>query len=231
MTTDATKRRTTSTSPSPRRPHALPCTRSFATSALPALVASLALATGAASADIVAYDESAMGDASDDRFAPTMAGLAAGSNLVRGNFGASPTPEVHDLDYITITVPANHELRSFLVVDADVGGAFSFVAIQAGAIVTIPPDWTSVESPLLGWAHFGTSSIGSDIFGELGSAPGAAGFSTALPAGTYALWIMELDSSAAYSYSFSLGVVEIPAPGAAWLLALGLAPLGRRRRR
>ncbi len=184
-----------------------------------------------AAADVVAFDEAVSGDASDDRFAPSQTTLVAGNNLLRGSFGVSPTPDVHDLDYITFTVPVGHQLTSFVVADANVGGAFSFVAIEAGPIITIPADWTSVNSPLLGWAHFGTASIGLDIYEELGNAPGATGFSGPLPAGTYALWIMELDASSAYSYSFSLGVIEIPAPGAFALLAAAGVIFPRRRQR
>jgi hypothetical protein len=121
-------------------------------------------------------------------------------------------------------------LASFVIADANVGGAFSFVAIEAGQIITIPPDWTSVNSPLLGWAHFGTASVGQDIFAELGNAPGTTGFSSPLPADTYALWIMELDSSETHSYSFSLGLIEIPAPSALALLATVGMVLPRSRR-
>ena len=201
--------------------------RAVATFAL----AALTFAAPQAAADVVAFDEAISGDASDDRFAPSQTTLVAGNNLLRGSFGVSPTPDVHDLDYITFTVPVGHQLTSFVVADANVGGAFSFVAIEAGPIITIPADWTSVNSPLLGWAHFGTASIGLDIYEELGNAPGATGFSGPLPAGTYALWIMELDASSAYSYSFSLGVIEIPAPGVFALLAAAGVIFPRRRPR
>jgi hypothetical protein len=42
---------------------------------------------------------------------------------------------------------------------------------------------------------------------------------------------MELDASSAYSSSFSLGVVEIPAPGAFALLAAAGVIFPRRRQR
>lgn len=193
-------------------------------------LAALTFAAPQAAADFVAFDETVSGDASDDRFAPSQTTLTAGNNLLRGFFGVSATPDVHDLDYITFTVPVGHQLTSFVVADANVGGAFSFVGLEAGPIITIPADWTSVQSPLLGWAHFGTASIGLDIYEELGNAPGATGFSGPLPAGTYALWIMELDASSAYSYSFSLGIIEIPAPGALALLAAAGVIFPRRRR-
>jgi hypothetical protein len=111
-----------------------------------------------------------------------------------------------------------------------VGGAFSFLGIEAGPIVSIPWDWTSIESPLFGWAHFGSSSVGRDLLPELGSAPGAIGFSGPLPAGIYTLWIMELDMGSMYSWDFGLAVTAVPAPGTAVLLAAMLRGPSRRRR-
>lgn len=181
----------------------------------------------AAHADIVVFDEARDGDASDDRFAPTTVGLAAGVNTIRGYFGQSPTIDVHDLDYITFTVPEGFQLSSFHLEAASVGGAFSFVGLQAGPIITIPADWTSLELPLLGWAHFGTADIGQDLLPYMAVAPGAVGFSGPLPAGTYALWIMEFDTQQHF-YSFELGVHAVPAPSV-WTALLLVGAVGRRR--
>jgi len=196
------------------------------------LVAALgaALPLTAASAGIVVFDEARDGDASDDRFAPTLVALAGGVNILRGFSGQSPMPDVHDLDYITFTIPAGFQLESFMLESASVGGAFSFVALQAGPVITIPADWTSVESPLLGWAHFGSADVGLDLLPTMASSPGSVGFSGPLPAGAYALWIMELDTSEPYTYSFGLGVTAVPAPSAlAIALAIGAHPRGRAR--
>lgn len=190
-----------------------------------------------AAADVVVLDEVRDGDASDNRFAPTTVALRTGVNLISGFSGRSPTPDVHDLDYITFTVPEGHRLSAFTIANANVGGAFSFVAVEAGPIITIPAEWQSIDTPLLGWAHFGTSSIGREILAEIGQAPGAVGFTGPLPSGTYAMWIMELNTSDVFSYSFALGVTPVPQPaGAAALLAFGLLygsrpRTGGRRRR
>ena len=117
-------------------------------------------AATAASAGIT-LDEGTFGDFSDDRFNPTRAVLASGTNRISGRFGISPTPDVHDLDYVTFRVEAGWELTSFRVASASVGGAFAFVAIQSGPIVTIPADWTSINSPLLGWAHCAVCCAGT----------------------------------------------------------------------
>jgi hypothetical protein len=189
-----------------------------------------ALASAAATAQIVAFDEARDGDASDDRFAPTTVALTEGVNTLRGFSGQSPTPDVHDLDYITFTVPMGFQLESFVLQDASVGGAFSFVGLEAGPFITIPADWTSVESPLLGWAHFGSADVGLDLFPTLANSPGSVGFSGPLQAGTYALWIMELDTSEPHTYAFGLGVTAVPAPSALLVSALFGAATRRRSR-
>lgn len=189
-----------------------------------------AIPAGIARASLVVFDEARDGDASDDRFNPTMVSLPQGVNTLRGFSGQSPTPDVHDLDYITFTIPDGYQLVTFTLQSASVGGAFSFVGMQEGPIVTIPADWYSIESPLLGWAHFGSADVGSDLLPVMANSPGSVGFSGPLGAGTYALWIMELDTSEPHTYSFGLGVTAVPAPPALLaFLVFGL--LGRRRSR
>jgi hypothetical protein len=208
-------------------------TNNFA-AAVAAALTTTALTTTAltttACADLVAFDETRDGDASDDRFSPTTVALAAGVNTIRGSFGQSPTIDVHDLDYITFTVPEGFQLESFELQAASVGGAFSFVGLQAGPIITIPADWTSIETPLLGWAHFGTADVGQDLLEYMRVSPGSVGFSGPLRAGTYALWIMELDTSEPHSYSFGLGVTAVPGPSG-FAAALAFGAIRRRRDR
>jgi len=175
-----------------------------------------------------AFDEAIAGDASNDRFNPTQIELFGGDNIVRGSFGISAVPDVHDIDYLSFTVGEGFELTSLRVRDASVGGAFAFVAMQAGPTITIPADWTSIETPLLGWAHFGSASVGSDLLAEMSVSPGSVGFSGPLPAGTYTLWIMELNSSEQYFYDFAVGIAAVPAPCP--LLALLAATSGSRTR-
>lgn len=194
------------------------------------LLATAALAAPAdARADLLAFDEARDGDASNDRFDPTLVGLSGGLNAIRGFSGQSPTVDVHDLDYITITVPDGFQLSRFMLQNADVGGAFSFVGLQAGPIVTIPADWTSLETPLLGWSHFGSADVGQDLLPFMAVSPGSVGFGGPLPSGTYALWIMELDTQL-HTYSFGLDITPVPGPsGIAVLVAGGALARGRAR--
>ena len=161
----------------------------------------------------VVLDEATLGDFSDNGLAPSHFSLGAGTTIIAGTFGATSVAGRHDLDYVSITVPVGHVLSRFVLVDANVGGAFSFVGIQAGPAVTVEPDNWSIETPLLGWAHFGSSSAGRDLLPEMAVSPGSVGFTAPLPAGTYSMWIMELDTSDAYRYRFGLEVVAIPGPG------------------
>jgi hypothetical protein len=173
-------------------------------------------------------DEATAGDFSDDRLAPTSVTLAGGTNVIAGLLGTSPAGLEFDLDYVRFTVPAGFILTRMVVQDAFVGGAFSFVAMQAGPVVTIPHTWDNVNSPLLGWAHFGTASIGIDLLPTMATSPGSVGFTAPLGAGTYTLWMMELDGAEAYRYRFGLEVAAVPGPGAGWLATM---VAGRRRRR
>lgn len=156
------------------------------------------------------YDESVQGDLPDDRLAPAVLTLTPGSNIVRGTLGFSAVPDVPDLDYITITVPAGATLTTLTLVQADVGGAVSFIAIGQGQTIAIPWD-EALPQALLGWHHYAGPEQGQNILPAIGAGPGATGFIPPLPAGTYAVWLMELDGARRYDYAFDF-VLAAPAP-------------------
>jgi hypothetical protein len=86
----------------------------------------------------------------------------------------------------------------------DVGGAVSFISLQAGKIMTVPPD-TMSPAKLLGWAHFGTSDEGTDILPAIAAGQGAIGFTPPLGAGTYTFWLQELSvCTCAYQFNFRI---------------------------
>jgi hypothetical protein len=171
---------------------------------LHATFACAAFASGASAQ--IAYVESVSGDLSDNRLAPTSLTLGVGTNSVAGTFGPSPTPDVPDLDYVTLTVPAGTRLTQIIVADADIGGAFSFIGAEAGTQVSVAWD-EGIATPLLGWHHFASSEVGTDILTAMGAGSGAIGFTPPLPAGPYTFWIMEIDLQFPRVYEF-LFVVE-----------------------
>jgi len=169
------------------------------------------------------YDEALDGDISGDRFAPTAIALEPGENRVRGFFGLSAVPNVADLDYFTLDVPAGYELRNIVLAALEAGGANSFLGLAVGAQFPLAPNVPD-PSPLLAWAHVYTAQVGLDLM------PAVLGLSSPLPAGRYTFWSNETDTSAQASFAYQFNVVAVPEPGTALLLALGLAGLGARGR-
>ena len=157
------------------------------------------------------YRESVSGDISDNPLSPLALELTPGSNQIFGVFGpgTDPNGEVPDLDYVALTVPDGWRLSAMPVLDADVGGGASFIGVQKGSTFTVP--WTTFDaSPLYGWAHFYTSSVGEDLLPIMGQGFGAEGCSPPLAAGTYTFWIMELAGARPYSYGFDFIVTPCP---------------------
>lgn len=165
------------------------------------------------------FDEGVSGDISNDRLAPTAVALTLGSNLVQGTFGQSPVPNVRDLDYFTVTVPAGHQLDAVILTNLVAGGANAFLAVQAGPVMTMPSN--SVDpSPLLGWTHTYTNQVGTNLLA-------AMAISGPLAAGSYTFWSQETDTSAAwsYGYNFQVFLVPISAPAAVPLPSWALAAM------
>ncbi len=155
----------------------------------------------------LAYSEAIGGDFSDDHLNPSDLVLREGTNGIGGTFGQGATPKVPDLDYVTLTVPAGLSLDQLILVDADVGGAFSFIGVEEGQQVTAPPE-AGDPSLLLGWTHFGSGDEGTDLLPAMAAGGGAIGFDPPLTAGFYTFWLQELDVSAPRAYQFNFVVGE-----------------------
>lgn len=195
-------------------------------------MATAALLAGTAAQAATAWDESVNGDLSNSGLEPSFAALVAGSNELRGTTGRAFTAGPIDRDYLHFTVPAGHVLQALNVLAGTVPlDSFSFIGLQAGTRVTLPPD-TFTATGLLGWTLFGVDQIGTDLLEPM-SLPlnGSSGFTIPLPAGDYALWVQEA-SVGVSAYALDFVVVEVPEAPTGMAMLAGLALLaGALRRR
>lgn len=150
-------------------------------------LACLALfSTGALAAG---YSEKKLGDLSDDGLAPTAVKLRLGGNVISGKYGAKDG--VIDRDYFTVKIAEGQQLSAVILEpETQVGLNVSFIGVQAGKKVTVPPVGGD-PSDLLGWTHYGTDDEGTDILPAIGQGDGAQGFVPPLGPGTYSFWVQE----------------------------------------
>jgi len=188
------------------------------------VLAGLLLAGSAANG--ATYNELINGDLSDNGLAPTELVLTNGSNPVNGQFGKSLTSTAQDRDYLRIVVPTGYKLNQLVLNGLNAGGDASFVAVQIGPQVTMPP--TSFDpSPLLGYTHFRANQQGTDLLFAMGIENGLA-------AGTYTFWINETNTAFSnYSYAFDFQTTPVGSPTVPslpeWgILLLGMTLLGAR---
>lgn len=170
----------------------------------------------------VVYDESSNGDLSNSGTSPTVIQVALGHNLISGStgFGADGI----DRDYFSITVPSGTALSSLTVLPGtSVGGDVSFIGVQVGAQVTVPPD-ASTASGLLGWMHYGPGNVNRDILPRIGRGDGATGFTGPLLPGTYSFWVQDFNS-ATYNFDLALTAAAVPEPDMCVALGIGLVLL------
>lgn len=154
------------------------------------------------------YAETANGDLSSDRLAPTPFLLSIGANTLAASTASG------DLEFFTAQVPAGVQLNR-LTLDSYVSDDIrAFMGVVAGSTFPTDPNTTSA-SELLGYTHLGPidTPIGADFLPTLGSAFQAQGFVPPLPAGNYTFWIQQFGGDTAYSMTFSAGLVPEPAVG------------------
>jgi hypothetical protein len=153
------------------------------------LISLACLALFASGAMAAGYAEKKKGDLSDDGLAPTTVKLTLGDNFVSGRYGLKDG--VVDRDYFTIKVAQGQQLAALWVEpETNVANNVSFIGVQAGKQVTVPPQGGSPED-LLGWVHYGDDEIGTDILPAMGEGDGAQGFVPPLGPGTYSFWVQE----------------------------------------
>jgi hypothetical protein len=190
-----------------------------------ALITALQLATSAA----WGMTHTEAGDFSDNGLAPDAFVLDPGLNVISARVGFHPDESV-DRDYFSLTVPSGYVLTS-LVLGAGtvIGGGASFVGVQAGPVMTVDP-LSGLPEGLLGWAHYGSAFLGTDILGFMGFGQGSTGYTPPLAAGTYTFWVQDY-SAAVLPYVYEFGVTPVPEPGVFWLMLAGCLLLALTRLR
>jgi len=173
------------------------------------------------------WDESINGDLSGDRLNPTARNLTTGNNTITAPSSAP------DLEYYRINLPPGTRLTSITLTQFTTATTLSFIAVQSGPTFTEPPTGTNAAA-LLGWTHFGTGQLNTDILDNMGQAVTSIGFTPPLGNGTYTFWSQETSASpTSYRLVFAVSAPAVPGFGPAYaaLLVLGLAWFGVRRLR
>jgi len=192
-------------------------------------LAALASATSPAAAAVV-YNEGTSGDLSNSGLTPTPITFTLGENIVTGTTGRTEAGAI-DRDYWTFTIGANQQLVALNVLQGTVPLGFSFIGIQSGNQVTLDPA-TLTAAGLLGWTHYQTTDIGTNILDDIGVAKnGSTGFNGALGAGTYSVWLQEISptpqgTNPRLPFSFAFIVSGVPEPSTWAMMLLGFGAMG-----
>ncbi len=145
--------------------------------------------------------EAVDGDITDDPNNPLPLQLDAGRNRI------SASTVAPDVEYITVNVPQGMQISALEVDSYESVDPVMFVGIQSGSVFTEPATNTNVQN-LLGYSHFGAAETGTDILALVGAGDGAQGFSGALEAGDYTLWLQQTGSDVS-EWEIALVVVEV----------------------
>ena len=178
-----------------------------------------------------AWDETVSGDLANLGAAPTAVTFGLGSNVIRGTTGRDAAGVV-DRDYFTFTVAAGWQLETLTLLPGSTfigGAAASFIGMQVGPVMTVDPTSGSATG-LLGWWLYNENDIGNDILQQMGSSFGAVGYTGALPAGAYTVWVQETGTGVA-AYGFDFAVTQVPEPATVLLMLAGVVGLGLGLRR
>lgn len=182
----------------------------------------LLLAGASAAQATLIHDEAIGGDLIGDPAHPKILSVTAGDNIVRGKSGRLSTTEPVDRDFFQITVQPNQLLSGIDLLDGTTttgARGVGFIGVVAGTDfgATVP----TTAASLLGYHHYSTSDVGTDILPKIGSGAGAIGFKAPLGPGTYALWVQETGTNIV-SYGLNLRISTVPDSGPGLLGTLGV---------
>jgi len=143
----------------------------------------------------VVYNETNDGDFSNDNLAPTVVNFTAGDNRIISDQISGNT------DYFTFVIPAGYQLTQINLDSFDVPDP-GFIGIANGTSIA-----GQTAADLLGGLVYGQSNVGTNILPEMGTLPGATGFTGTLPAGEYTIWLNQTGGASAATLNF---VVNMP---------------------
>jgi hypothetical protein len=186
-----------------------------------AILAAAALSCApAARADIVWY-EVTNGDLSNDPTHPTPITLHEGTDTIIGAVNGMTDYQ----DWMALTIPAGLQLSAMICADYDSQDHVAFTGVQAGPSFDGDP---SDPASYLGYTHFGTDTLGEDLFPLMDNAQGAQGFTPPLPSGVYTFLAQQLGDDCLYQFDFE--VTAVPAPAGLFVAGLGAVLIAGRRR-
>lgn len=143
------------------------------------------------------YNENLLGDLANAHTVPTVLAFVGGNNTVTASQSSS------DVDYFTFTVPTGYELSQIIVEDYQSSDDAGFIGIVTGT--TFPEDeQNTTASDLLGGLVYGVSNRGNDILSAMGSLMGAQGFTGALAAGNYCVWLNQTGATSETTLNFRI---------------------------
>ena len=189
---------------------------------LPIASATIALTAGFASADI--FDDSVLGDFSNDRFAPTFLDFSMGTNTVINQVMNSNNSNIGDRDYYTFTLEEGEFIDSITVISSTnlAGGndSTTFLGLAFDNIFDFDAD--AQQGPgLVGFVLTNSFGIGRDVLPDLSDGLNILG------PGNYSVWSNQTGPDATrVEVEFNV----VPAPATTTLFAtLGLVATRRRR--
>ncbi|GAL68111.1 hypothetical protein [Jejuia pallidilutea] len=141
------------------------------------------------------YNENLSGDLSNLNTAPDVLVFVGGQNTITASQSSN------DVDYFTFTVPDGYELSQIVVDDYESSDDAGFIGIVNGS--TFPTDAaTTNASDLLGGLVYGVPNRGNNILPNMGTLNGAQGFTGALPAGAYSIWLNQTGATSETALNF-----------------------------
>jgi hypothetical protein len=190
----------------------------------------------------VIWNQSSNGPLSELPGSPTSFNLSAGTNSVIATVGGGSGESGINQNWVNMNIPAGLQLSNLVLAAYSSTDQQGFFGVASGTTFAGGESAVNTTSSYLGYTHFGTGAsnngqppqnlVDVDVLPIMGNnavdAPGSAGFTPPLPAGSYTFLIQQLGATTNYQFDFD--VTSVPEPGTIGLV-LGGSLIGLLRRR